>query len=113
VHDETSVREVFEFVEWDCELVVEPAAQVPGPDNAALDDLIEKMQATVEAGLAAREVPPTAIEVPTAEPTAAIASNAAQALSNSPGGKQETGKPSQATIRGDLDRVDRLINLVG
>ena len=30
VHDETSVREVFEFVEWDCELVVEPAAQCRG-----------------------------------------------------------------------------------
>ena len=112
-HDETSVREVFEFVEWDCELVVEPGGAAQGPDDAALDDFIEKMQAAVESGLAAREAPPTAVQVPSAEPPAAIAGNAAQASGNPPGGKQEPGTSSQATIRVDLDRVDRLINLVG
>jgi len=71
------------------------------------------MQAAVEAELAAPEVPPNDVQASMDEPLAAQAGSAGQALGNPPGGKPDAGKSSQATIRVDLDRVDRLINLVG
>jgi two-component system chemotaxis sensor kinase CheA len=74
-----------------------------------LDYLIEKMQASVEAELAAPRVPPDATHSTIAE----RAGGATQASSNSSAGEPDSGKSSPATIRVDLDRVDRLINLVG
>jgi two-component system chemotaxis sensor kinase CheA len=113
VQDENAVRAVFEFVEWDCELDVAQVGAAQGLDDMALEALIEKMQATVEAELAAPEVPPNDVQASMDEPLAAQAGSAGQALGNPPGGKPDAGKSSQATIRVDLDRVDRLINLVG
>ncbi|HUZ91951.1 MAG TPA: chemotaxis protein CheA [Methylocella sp.] len=112
VQDESSVRAVFEFAEWDCELAIALGGSTQGLDDTALEAFIEKMQAAVEAELAAPQEPPSDIQAPADEPLSTQAGNAAQALSNSAGGKPEAGK-SQATIRVDLDRVDRLINLVG
>ena len=111
--DEAAIRAVFEFVEWDCELEIESKAAAREPDDTGLDAFIEKMQAAVEAKLAARETPPAAAEAPAAEALAEPAANATQALSGLAGGKPEAGKSAQATIRVDLDRVDRLIDLVG
>ena len=112
VQDETAIRNVFEFVEWDCELDVTRADAAPEFNDAVLDDFIEKMQATVEAKLAAPPAPPNATGAPI-EPRAAQAASVVPALSNSVGGKPEASTSPQATIRVDLDRVDRLINLVG
>ena len=106
-------RAVFEFVEWDCELDVVQGGAAQGLDDMALEALIEKMQATVEAELAAPEVPPNDVQASMDEPLTTQAGSAGQALGNPPGGKPDAGKSSQATIRVDLDRVDRLINLVG
>ena len=113
VQDEDAVRAVFEFVEWDCELDVAQVDAAQGFDDTALEALIEKMQATVEAELAAPEVPPNDVQASMDEPLANQAGGAGQVLGNPPGGKPDAGKSSQATIRVDLDRVDRLINLVG
>lgn len=105
--DEAAIREVFEFVEGDCELAVlrdaaeptsEPApAAEPDLDIAAL---LAAAQAPVEpAAPAPAPVPETKAPPPAPEAaTAAPAQPAAQA---------------PVTIRVDLDRVDRLINLVG
>jgi two-component system chemotaxis sensor kinase CheA len=112
LQDEAAVRAVFEFVELDCELSVEQAFAAPEPDNAGLDALIQKMQETVEAELAEREALPNAAQTPSAEPPAGPGSPA-QSPSGIPANKPEAGKPAQATIRVDLDRVDRLIDLVG
>jgi two-component system chemotaxis sensor kinase CheA len=108
VQDENAVRAVFEFVEWDCELDVVQGGAAQRLDDMALEAPIEKMQATVEAELAAPEVPPNDVQASMDEPLATQAGSAGQALGNPPGGKPDAGKSSQATIR-----VDRLINLVG
>ncbi len=107
--DESAVREVFDFVEWDCELTIEPLAAAPseGPalDLPALDlpgldvpdpepDLPEAVSAaTVEAKPEKADAPPTGPD---------------------DGGAERKGANAPApTIRVDLERVDRLIDLVG
>jgi two-component system chemotaxis sensor kinase CheA len=119
--DAAAVREVFEFVEWDCDLDIsgeaedesddldiaallarlqgevggepaEPAPRDPGPEHrhppgAGIVDLSEMRGQGSGSGLAAE---------PMAKPEAQGASAAAS-----------------PTIRVDLDRVDRLIDLVG
>ncbi|MBP1853095.1 chemotaxis protein CheA [Rhizobium halophytocola] len=119
---EEAIRQVFEFAEWDCDLEVnakdagaaatsEEQPMVPVPfDLSALDDedsapaVASDAQAAVAAAVTATGVAkavstaaakPQPKEAAAAAPPAAAASSAGQ------------------TIRVDLDRVDRLINLVG
>ncbi len=127
---EEAIRQVFEFAEWDCDLEIkvrEAEAAAPGEelpmipvpfDLSALDDGPEPQQesaeetvaAAVEAAgtasgvmkMAASAAKPEKKESPAA--AAAAAAAAAQAQANNAAGQ---------TIRVDLDRVDRLINLVG
>ena len=127
---EEAIRQVFEFAEWDCDLEIKVrAAHAPAPgeelpmipvpfDLSALDDGPEPQQesaedtvaAAVEAAgtasgvmkMAASAAKPEKKESPAA--AAAAAAAAAQAQANNAAGQ---------TIRVDLDRVDRLINLVG
>ncbi len=115
---EQDVRAVFEFAEWDCDLEVSEVAaeaaeelpMVPVPfDLSALDDepaaapaptpVAEVPVDTKMAAAAARVEKKEAA----AAPAAAAAANNAAAAANAAG----------QTIRVDLDRVDRLINLVG
>jgi len=131
---EDAIRQVFEFAEWDCDLEIKPleaaeeAAQVaneelpmqPVPfDLSMLDEepaltmegedhiaSVETLMATVQAQ-----------ETGTVEPVAARAARAAEkkekeapAAAAKAGGDAAGAMP---TIRVDLDRVDRLINLVG
>ncbi len=84
---ESAIREVFEFVDGDCELTVAPAFV---PDLPA-----EAPPAT--AAIAATDAAPAA---------APVAADAPQP----PAKKDDAAKP---TIRVDLERVDRLIDLVG
>ena len=92
--DLATVQAVFEFVDGDCHLdieAVEPAPEVavePAPEPQAA--AVEELKVVAEEP----KVAPIAREA--AKPEAAAAANAAQ-----------------NTIRVDLDRVDRLINLVG
>jgi two-component system chemotaxis sensor kinase CheA len=89
---EADIRETFEFVEGDCDLEITALAAAPvAPADVELDvaALIQRAQAE----LAATEA--TAVSEPAAT-TQAVAS-----------------APAQTTIRVDLDRVDKLINLVG
>lgn len=112
LQDEAAVRAVFEFVEWDCELDIKAIGSEPDPDDAAIAALIRGMQATVEAELAGRSLPqaPLAVFAPT--PPGQVATQAPTPPSFR-GAKRDSGGPPHATIRVDLDRVDRLINLVG
>jgi two-component system, chemotaxis family, sensor kinase CheA len=111
---ESAIRDVFEFVEGDCDLEIALA----GADRAGDDEglapgdvdiaaLIGKMQASVEAELAR--------VVDTQVPPAASADAERADQSRSDHAKSDHAKPEQAgaSIRVDLDRVDRLINLVG
>ena len=111
---ETVIRDVFEFVDGDCELTVSQdevaeapvigsalaAATAPDLDIAAL---LAKAQS------AADDTPPTPEPLPEA-PRPVVAAVP------TPLTREEPAAPVQApnaTIRVDLDRVDRLIDLVG
>jgi two-component system chemotaxis sensor kinase CheA len=116
---ETAVREVFEFVDGDCELEVEPMAADAGPEadagepetpstepdgNLDIGALLARVQAA-----AAPQAPP---EVPSGAPAPAVAATLPEP--SPPDGQGQPRKPEAgATIRVDLERVDRLIDLVG
>ncbi len=109
---ESAIREVFEFVEGDCELDIAPAAGQPPGDTGGIGDidlaaLIQQSQATMAAAPVAPGVgaPRAAEPAPdTGIPNPGRASRPADAA---------TAPASKATIRVDLDRVDGLIDLVG
>ncbi|MGV1790469.1 chemotaxis protein CheA [Rhizobium sp. A37_96] len=134
---EDAIRTVFEFAEWDCDLDIrqteseagtgrEELPMVPVPfDLSILDDgavpaaeIIEEAPAPKNDAAAAIAAAETAsnvtqlaaaaarVEKKEAAMAAAAASNAAVAQNNAAAGVGQT-------IRVDLDRVDRLINLVG
>jgi len=104
---EASVREVFDFVEADCDLTVEALSDAPsttGESVAASDLDIAALLARASA------------EVPVAGPASAeAAAPAPVAPAAAPSGAPTPAPVAAAavTIRVDLDRVDRLINVVG
>ncbi|MGC8528282.1 chemotaxis protein CheA [Acidiphilium sp.] len=115
---EEAVRAVFEFVEDDCELVIErrqpEGAAVPEPParpaDQPSDDEILALLRNAAASVAAPE--------PAAEAAAPAAASAErdhppQAAAEAPAARSEASHGVGATIRVDLDRVDRLIDLVG
>ena len=116
--DEAAIREVFEFVDGDCDLAVlrdeadaplaEPVAEPePELDIAAL---LAAAQAPVDAAPVAATPEPIPAPQPVmtpAVPEAKAAPAAPEATANAPAAQ------APVTIRVDLDRVDRLINLVG
>jgi len=122
---EDEIRTVFEFAEWDCDLEVkaveavaaEQLPMVPVPfDLSALEDAFvadapagssaEDAKAASEAAAEVSKVAAAAARVEKKETAAAAAAASAA---------QTTAAAAAAgqTIRVDLDRVDRLINLVG
>ncbi|MGO7334100.1 chemotaxis protein CheA [Rhizobium leguminosarum] len=130
---EDAIRTVFEFAEWDCELTVKPVEEaraeatsndelpmVPVPfDLSILDEAgaIEEVSASdaraeeAAAAVAAAETASNVTQIVAArvekkESAAAAAAAASAAAQNNAAGAGQT-------IRVDLDRVDRLINLVG
>ncbi|NTF86059.1 chemotaxis protein CheA [Agrobacterium rhizogenes] len=132
---EDAIRTVFEFAEWDCELDVrriEDAASkgddelpmVPVPfDLSALDD-----DGAGQAAEVVEQAPQPANDVAAAVAAAETVSNIAQLAAARVEKKEAAAAAAAAsaaaqnnaaaagvgqTIRVDLDRVDRLINLVG
>ena len=94
---ESAIREVFEFVDGDCTLTIERVGAVPAaPANPEFDIAALLLQAH----LPEPEVTSAAAD-PTPPPQAAPAPAAHAPVAAAP------------TIRVDLDRVDRLIDLVG
>lgn len=117
-HGEAAVREVFDFVDGDCDLDIRCETPVAASD-AAIADLIRKVQADMAAEPAAstgltgaQGLPAVACEPPKRDSDPHMARAALPALASAEPAKAEA-EPVQATIRVDLDRVDRLINLVG
>jgi len=104
--DEAAIHELFEFVVDDCELqiVVDRAEPVAAAEASAPVELAPPPPVAVANDVAAAPAAPP----PEAAPIAAGESDKARA---------EPGKPDVSanapTIRVDLERVDRLINLVG
>ena len=104
-----AIAEVFDFVDGDCDLSIEPAGDdaddTPSPMAQAEPDGFD-IAALIARAQAAPE--PTAAAAPS--PTAEVARPAEPATSPS---ASTTPQPAGATIRVDLERVDRLIDLVG
>jgi two-component system chemotaxis sensor kinase CheA len=133
-NDEDAIRQVFEFAEWDCKLEVsagrgdadangEEAPMVPVPFDLSMLGEPEEKVAPAPTPVAEAPAAPTPVPTPTpaapkaAAPAPAPAKEPAKAAS--PIAKEPAKKPKVSAvaptqqIRVDLDRVDRLINLVG
>ncbi len=104
--DETAVREIFDFVEWDSTLTIEPISP-PQPEPVAELPPIDVPVA------AAAEVPSEAARPSTPGTPGPRASASEAAAPDQPAGEAKGSAPAGATIRVDLERVDRLIDLVG
>jgi two-component system chemotaxis sensor kinase CheA len=118
-HDESEVRGVFEFVDGDCDLsiVSDTAAAL---EQAANNDDIEALLRRIrdEAGADAPVAADNEAADQTAEAVAAVAEPSHPAAKEDApkadkSEKAAAGDTAQQTIRVELDRVDRLMNLVG
>jgi two-component system chemotaxis sensor kinase CheA len=124
--DEDAIRGVFEFVDGDCDLVIAQAGDGPAEQSSDESDF-EALLRQVREDQAAWAAPATAEAAPASEPAApAHEAHEAQGAHDAPeanaaapkaeaakGDKPAAAETAQATIRVDLDRVDRLMNLVG
>jgi len=137
---EDAIRTVFEFAEWDCELdvrLVEDAASSAGGDEelpmvpVPFDLSVLDGDGIEQAVEAAEEAPKPKNDVAAAVAAAETASNVTQlaavaarvekkeaaaadaAAAASAAAQNNAAAGAGQTIRVDLDRVDRLINLVG
>jgi two-component system chemotaxis sensor kinase CheA len=102
--EQAAVKEVFDFVDGDCDLFIEAEAkpQAPAVEQPGDLDIVAIMKKV-------REEAPGITQGPAASAQAAGATEASD-----PAAPKATIKTAvQPTIRVDLDRVDRLINLVG
>ncbi len=107
---EDAVREVFEFVEFDCDFKVEQEMPAdPGfsfePEPVA--SVAEEPALPVEAGVEEAVIPQKIMDR-----IAEVAAKQTTAAKPAAGSQAAPSQQSQ-TIRVDLDRVDRLIDLVG
>lgn len=117
--DEAAVREVFDFVEADCDLTItpldaagsapvfedEPPAVLPASDDLDIAALLAKATAIAEPTPAPQPITPQ----PVAPEPAPVVSAPPQSVASA----AAPAAPAPVTIRVDLDRVDRLINVVG
>ncbi|WP_137043340.1 chemotaxis protein CheA [Pseudolabrys sp. FHR47] len=102
------VDEVFEFVMGDCDLSIEEEAPpvAATPMAAVTDPVMPEAIAT----LPVIEAPPVALAMPA--PKAEIKPVAAKPEGETGGGAGR-GKPAATTTRIELDRIDRVVNMVG
>lgn len=128
---EDGVRTVFEFAEWDCDLdirtIEEDLAGEPASDeelpmqpvpfdlsildeggSTAADDEPSVIESDMAAAVAAAETVSKVAQV-----TSRAAENAKATASAASAAQANQAAAAGQTIRVDLDRVDRLINLVG
>ncbi len=110
---EAAVREAFDFVDGLCELTIhQPAENTPPP-------LPELPEAPAAEEQAPPQAPPqetasqSAPEPEKPETEAKPAPKSAGQKAGKPAGKTAAAAIPRATVRVDLDRIDRLVNLVG
>lgn len=109
--DESTIREIFEFVEGQCSLNIAEVVEAEEPEEAPAAASAPLEEITAEAPTAPAAAPtkkPTA----SAKPPSAPKKEDKQEAKGGEGGKKSS-EPRNSTIRVDLNRVDRLINLVG
>ncbi|MBX9615134.1 MAG: chemotaxis protein CheA [Caulobacteraceae bacterium] len=101
------IVDVFEFVDGDCLFSVEPVEAAPSEVSFVMPDL-EPLIPT-----APDEPEPVAAAAPAPVAAPAAAAATAAAAADAPAAEGRTSEAAAPTIRVDLDRVDRLIDLVG
>ncbi len=122
---EAAIREVFDFVDGLCTLSITtsgPAAPAL-PDLPPLEELAdirdtsepaeEGEAATGEAAPEPADTAPPPPPEPAPEPAQPAPAKAAPPPSKPPAASKATPVTPKATVRVDLDRIDRLVNLVG
>ncbi|KRA66101.1 chemotaxis protein CheA [Caulobacter sp. Root655] len=116
---EEAIREVFEFVDGDCELEI-TRGEAPVADVLAslMEVALPEPAAPVEAPIAVAPVaevaPPAPVAVSAPVPaTPPVAANAPAAAPAAKPAQIEVPGPGQSVIRVDPERIDRLIDLVG
>ncbi|CAN7166317.1 chemotaxis protein CheA [Rhizobium sp. LjRoot258] len=128
---EDAVRTVFEFAEWDCDLDViatetnavasagEELPMIPVPfdlsilDDGAAEAPAEQPKSDAAAAVAAAETASNVTQMAAAAARVEKKESAAAAAAASAAAAAQNNAAAGQTIRVDLDRVDRLINLVG
>lgn len=114
---EGAVREVFEFVDSDCDLEVraEAADGEPAPEEAAPAAPPAEPAGDLDIAALIAKAQEAATEDPTPAPEPKTAAASGAPAAGPPAAKAAPAAAAQAapTIRVDLDRVDRLIDLVG
>ncbi|KQZ50754.1 chemotaxis protein CheA [Rhizobium sp. Root149] len=129
---EQDIRSVFEFAEWDCDLDVklaestdEELPMIPVPfdldflsdhgadDEPAVEHHSSEQAAAVAAAETASNVSKMAAAAARVEKKESQSSAAAAAAAAASANAANAAAGAGQTIRVDLDRVDRLINLVG
>ncbi|WP_417583790.1 chemotaxis protein CheA [Pelagibacterium sp.] len=127
---EETIREVFEFVDGDCEIAIEKGEAAP----SMIEDDLPSFAALTEEAVAERkfvangepdDIAVPATELPADAPVAKPAADAPRAtagpnvvsLGTKPADTAEesgSGRPvGMSSIRVDLDKVDRVVNMVG
>lgn len=125
---EADVREVFEFVDGDCDLTITPLSaseaavapvmDVPAPEPVAVQAAPEPEVDVAALISAATAAAPEPVAPPPAAPVAMTPAAAAAVAAKpaAPGGPPkapvETPGPGSSVIRVDPERIDRLIDLV-
>ncbi len=128
--DQSTVEEVFEFVDGLCELSIEPSsapagetAAAPEVDSIAADPVppaetpIAGPEAAAEPAEPSEPAPdpaPAAVPEPAPEPKAEAPKPAAAGKDGAADAAPSTAAAApKQTVRVDLERIDRLVNLVG
>ena len=128
---EDDIRGIFEFI-GDCELTVTRIGEAAVSDDDLIADMLADVMPAAPASAPVEEILPVAAPVPAAAPTpapVAAAPNpppapiaapapatpapAATVLPAEPAAPRPAAAPPAQTIRVDLDKLDRLVNLVG
>lgn len=140
---ESAVRDVFDFVESDCDLSIRPAdaagpteapavaALEAAPEAAPAEFDIAALMASAKADVSAQAAAAVTAPAPTPAAAAPVAPAPVEAVAApapvapapapapaapapaAPAAAAAPAAPAAVTIRVDLDRVDRLINVVG
>jgi two-component system chemotaxis sensor kinase CheA len=113
---EEDVRAVFEFVDGDCDLTIVGAnSTATGPDEDEIAALLRRVLETPAEPMEAADNVVSFAGADHREPDSAPSNAQAAPAKAEPakGEKATGGEAAQATIRVELDRVDRLMNLVG
>ncbi len=115
---EDAIREVFEFVDGDCDLEI---VRGEAPVEAALANLLSAIETPAAEPVAPEVAPPVAPEIAEialavveAPPPAPVAARApAPAAAPTKATQVDVPGPGQSVIRVDPERIDSLIDLVG